>query len=92
MEAQANTSPRFIRMKEVCRKTGLAKSSIYDRVNAKTFPQPIRIGDRAVAFVESEVDAWMADIMAASRPQDPAEQTTQRIHKPAAWHGGFCDE
>ena len=84
---QANTSPRFIRMKEVTRKTGLAKSSIYDRINAKTFPQPIRIGDRAVAFVESEVDAWMADILAANRPQESPEQTPARFHKPAAWHG-----
>lgn len=87
METQANTSPRFIRMKEVCRKTGLAKSSIYDRINAKTFPAPVRLGDRAVAFVESEVDAWMAAILAANRPQESTEQAPARFHKPAAWHG-----
>lgn len=69
METQQAPALRYIRMKEVCRKTGLAKSSIYDRINAKTFPSPVRLGDRAVAFVESEVDAWMLAILAANRPQ-----------------------
>lgn len=87
METQATTAPRFIRMKEVCRKTGLAKSSIYGRINDGTFPQPIRLGERAVAFVESEVDAWMAAILAANRPQESPEQAPARFHKPAAWHG-----
>lgn len=87
MEAQATASPRFIRMKEVCRKTGLAKSSIYDRIKTGLFPAPIRLGDRAVAFVESEVDAWMAAVLAANRSQEPNEQSNGRIYKPAAWHG-----
>lgn len=87
METQNIPALRYIRMKEVCRKTGLAKSSIYDRINAKTFPSPVRLGDRAVAFVESEVDAWMAAILAANRPQDSIDQSGARIHKPAAWHG-----
>lgn len=86
MEAQA-TAPRFIRMKEVCRKTGLAKSSIYGKIAAGTFPLPIRLSERAVAFVESEIDAWMAAVLAANRPQESSEQGNGHIYKPAAWHG-----
>ena len=56
---------RFIRMNEVIKKTGLSKSSIYDRMNAGTFPQSIALGNgRSVAFVESEVDAWMVACLA----------------------------
>lgn len=61
------TSPalRFIRMREAIKKTGLSKSSIYDRMNAGTFPRSIALGGRTVAFVEAEVDAWMAERIAA---------------------------
>lgn len=69
METQQAPALRYIRMKETCRKIGLSKSAIYDRINAGAFPAPVRLGGRAVAFVESEVDAWMRAILAANRPQ-----------------------
>ncbi|WP_421186160.1 helix-turn-helix transcriptional regulator [Aeromonas enteropelogenes] len=61
------TSPalRFIRMREAIKKTGLSKSSIYDLMAQGRFPQTIRLGGRSVAFVEAEVDAWMAKRIAA---------------------------
>lgn len=61
------TPLRFIRMREVIKKTGLCKSSIYDLINKKDFPQPIHLSARSVAFIESEVEAWMADRISASR-------------------------
>ena len=32
-----------------------------------SFPQPIRLGARAVGWIESEVDAWIREQIAASR-------------------------
>lgn len=65
----ATTLPalRFIRVREAIKKTGLSKSSIYDLMAQGSFPQTIRLSDsgRAVAFIESEVDAWMAERIAA---------------------------
>ena len=58
---------RYIRMKETCHKTGLSKSSIYDLMNAGTFPKTIKLGGRSVAFVEAEVNAWMEERLTASR-------------------------
>ena len=38
-----------------------------ERVADGNFPQPIRLGARAVGWIESEVDAWIRDQIAASR-------------------------
>ncbi|MGE6183851.1 helix-turn-helix transcriptional regulator [Aeromonas media] len=62
----SNTSTmRFIRVRETTQKTGLSKSSIYDLMAQGQFPQTVRLGGRSVAFVEGEVDTWMAQRMAA---------------------------
>lgn len=61
----AVTSPRFIRMREAIRKTGLSKSSIYDLMNRGRFPQTVRLSPRSVAFIEAEIDEWMAERVAA---------------------------
>jgi len=47
----------LIRLKKVEEKTGLKKSMVYDLMNKKEFPKSIKIGERAVAWVSSEIDA-----------------------------------
>lgn len=56
---------RFVRMGEAVKKTGLSKSSIYDLMAQGRFPKTIPLGGRTVAFIESELDAWMAERIAA---------------------------
>lgn len=71
MEAHTQPTPpqfRLIRMKEVIQKTGLSKSSIYDLIARNQLPKPVRLspaGGRSVAFVESEIDTWIAERIAA---------------------------
>lgn len=55
-----NPTLRFVRMREVTQKTGLSKSSIYDLMAQGLFPKTVNLGGRSVAFVEAEIDAWMA--------------------------------
>lgn len=50
---------RFMRMDEVERAIGLKKRTIQNMVNDKTFPSPVTLHERSIAFVESEVAAWM---------------------------------
>lgn len=50
---------RIIRLNEVIKRTGLGKTSLYKFIKAKTFPQPIALGERAVGWVEAEVDQWI---------------------------------
>ncbi len=55
---------RFLKLKEVMEKTALSRSAIYRKMNEDQFPQSISLGDRAVAWVESEIDDWMVACLA----------------------------
>ena len=46
-------------LKEVMEKTALSRSAIYRKMNDGEFPQSVSLGERAIAWVESEVDEWM---------------------------------
>ena len=50
----------LLRRREVERRTGNGRSVIYDLMARNLFPKQVSIGPRAVAWVESEVDAWVA--------------------------------
>ena len=50
---------RFIRRPAVENRTGLACSTIYLLMQNGQFPKPVRIGGRAVAWPEAEVEAWL---------------------------------
>jgi len=67
MHTNEVSTKRLIRLPEVIRQTGLARSSIYDGIRAGTFPKPIPLCGRNVAWVESEIQKWIADRIAASR-------------------------
>ena len=58
---------RIHRRKQVEARIGLSRSSIYDAVNAGTFPKPINLGRQSVGWIEAEVDQWLRDRIAASR-------------------------
>ncbi|WP_234282510.1 helix-turn-helix transcriptional regulator [Klebsiella quasipneumoniae] len=53
---------RFIRLPEVLERTGFCKAWIYRLISRGQFPAPIKLGDRAIRFVESEVDEWIDQI------------------------------
>ena len=56
----APTRPaRLLRLPPVQERTGLGKSSIYAAMAAGTFPTPVRLGTRGVAWREEEIDAWI---------------------------------
>lgn len=50
---------RLIRLKEVMRLTGLARSTVYKVMGEGTFPGSVSLGGKAVAWVESEVNDWI---------------------------------
>ena len=51
---------RFMRLDAVEQETGLKKSTIYAGMKAGTFPQPVRLSLRCVAWRDSEIQQWMA--------------------------------
>ena len=52
---------RLIRIKEVQYRTGLGRSTIYRWMAQGKFPKSIRLGGQAVAWVEAELESWLAD-------------------------------
>ena len=50
---------RILRRQLVERQTGLSRSKIYDLITHDDFPRPIKIGARAVGWVEADVEAWI---------------------------------
>ena len=48
-------------MKVVTHLTSLSRATIYRRVQAGTFPKPLHLGGRRVAFARDELDRWIAN-------------------------------
>jgi prophage regulatory protein len=58
----ANTNQEklsILRRKQVEKRTGLSRSTIYLRIQEGTFPRPINLGVRAVGWLEYEIEAWL---------------------------------
>lgn len=55
---------RLLRMPQVSERTGQGPSSIYEAIAAGKFPKPVKLGRRTSAWVEAEVDAWIAERIA----------------------------
>ncbi|MGT8121878.1 helix-turn-helix transcriptional regulator [Escherichia coli] len=60
-------SNTLIRLTEVQRRTGYSKAWIYCLMGQGKFPASVKIGSRAIAFVESEIDEWINQRIAESR-------------------------
>ncbi|EOD1043937.1 helix-turn-helix transcriptional regulator [Citrobacter farmeri] len=56
---------RFLRLPEVIHLCGLSRSTIYDLISRNAFPQQVSLGGKNVAWLQSEVTAWMTDRIAA---------------------------
>lgn len=52
---------RLLRLNELEHTVGIKKSAIYAKMNEKppTFPLPVKLSRRAVAWPESKVQAWI---------------------------------
>lgn len=50
---------RLLRLAEVKNRVGYGRASIYRLISAGQFPRPYSLGARAVAWLESDIDAWI---------------------------------
>ena len=69
---------RFISMSEVLDRICLSKTHLYRKINAGQFPRPVPLGPQKVAFLESEVEAWMADRLRAREQDEGTEARRER--------------
>lgn len=58
---------KILRLPAVKALTGYSRSSIYLKVSRGDFPKPISLGERAVGWLETEIDDWINDRIEATR-------------------------
>ncbi len=56
--ASAEAMPTFLRVREVMRVTGLARSTLYKMMAEQCFPAPCRLGSRAVGWRGDDIAQW----------------------------------
>lgn len=61
------TELRILRRRQVEERVGLSCSTLYAGIAAGTFPKPIQLGAQSVGWLESEIDTWLRERIAASR-------------------------
>ena len=49
----------LLERREIEELTGLSCASIYRKMRSGTFPEPIKISDRAVRWKLAEIEAWI---------------------------------
>jgi prophage regulatory protein len=70
----------LIRIRQVREKTGLSDATIYRKIGRAgknetkyldpSFPKPVSLGGRSIAWREAEVDEWVATRPGVERPAD----------------------
>ena len=63
---------RLLTRTEVQTRCGIARTTIYRLMRAGQFPEPVRIGPRAVRWPECELEAWLAARPRATGETQPA--------------------
>lgn len=60
-------SHTILRLSAVKGRTGLSRSTIYARIKQGTFPSPIRLGARAIGWVERDIDNFLDQLVSKAR-------------------------
>jgi prophage regulatory protein len=84
---QARSTDRFLKLATVLERVTLSKTEIYNRINQGSFPAPVRLGPMRVAFLESEITAWI-ERTTRERAADPdrAQRRERAVRAAKAAH------
>ena len=74
MDLQENQTSRqtILRLPAVLQRTGLSRSTLYNRIAEGEFPHQISLGGHAIGWIQGEVDDWI-DKRINLRPQSSEE-------------------
>jgi prophage regulatory protein len=70
---------RFLSMRQVLERVGLSRTTLYERMDAGTFPRSVPLGPKRIAFVEGQVDAWMTTQISTPVKRDEKRQRAQQV-------------
>lgn len=57
----------LLRLPEVMRLTGRGRTAVYNGVRNGSFPAPVKLGDRAIAWPSDEIEKWIRARIEESR-------------------------
>ncbi len=57
----------ILRLPAVIERTGLSRSTVYLMMSKNEFPSTISLGDRAVGWLEDDINSWLEQRIEASR-------------------------
>ena len=60
----------LLKLDEVCRRSARKTTAVYQRVKDELFPPPIKLTARSSAWLESEVDAVNAAVVAGASDEE----------------------
>jgi prophage regulatory protein len=60
MHQKIRHEPVILRRPQVEQRTGLSRSTLYQYSMDGNFPKPVRLGLRAVGWLESDISDWIA--------------------------------
>lgn len=63
----------LLRLRDVLLRTGLSRATTYQCIKDGSHPAPIPLQGRTRAWVESDIDAWIASRIAAARGSGKTE-------------------
>ena len=50
---------RILRLPAVMDVTGLGRTTVYEQMATGRFPRPIKLGERAVGWLEADIQNWL---------------------------------
>ena len=63
---------RMLRLPQLRERLPFSRTRLYDLMKQGKFPTPVRLGDRAVFWIEDEVEEWLRKHIEEQRPTQPA--------------------
>ncbi len=62
-QVNAEDGIRILRISDVILKTGLSRTTIYQKLRDRDFPRPVELGPRAIGFVEAEIECFLRNLI-----------------------------
>ena len=78
-QAESASRLQILRLPQVCQVTGFCRSMIYLLESQQRFPHRVRLGTRAVGWLEDEVQAWLLRRVQGSRNESAGEPLVSAI-------------
>jgi prophage regulatory protein len=75
---------KILRLPDVIDRVGFSRSTIYAFVSGGYFPPPIKIGPRAVGWLDADINAWIGNKIDKT-PRDSKPRTAARLQ---SWMDG----